>query len=130
MANFSITPDEVAKARGATFLDDLDMIISPDGGHLVPVAMKNGIHVCWGCGEPFDPAKFAKAMVEMRVQGGVVPVGMHRGCVGRKPRVSVFEQLRGLELRRTMASVAKPLIAIEQKIASETKKIFGGSSEA
>lgn len=120
MANFSITPEEVQKARGATFLDDLDMVISPNGGHLVPVAMKHGVHVCWGCGEPFDPAKDRLRMVEMRPKDSVIPVGMHVGCVGanRAPRASVFDTLRGFELRRSMAAVAKPLIEIEKKIAS------------
>jgi hypothetical protein len=127
MANFNITPDEVLKAQNATFLDDLDMVISPSGGHLVPIAMKDGVHVCWGCGEPFDPSKDKKRMVEMRPPGAVVPVGMHMGCVGanRKIQVSVFDQLRGLELRRSMAAVAKPLIEIEKKISEGVSSAAG-----
>lgn len=128
MANFSITPEEVQKAKGAVFLDDLDMIISPKGGHLVPVAMKNGVHVCWGCGEPFDENEQRLRMVEMRVGGGPVPIGMHAGCVSgnRKVQVSVFDTLRGFELRRTMARVAKPLIEIEKKIEEKARKILIG----
>lgn len=125
MTGISITPEEVQLARGATFLDDLDMIISPYGGHLVPVAMKNGLHVCWGCGEPFDPDDKHKALVEMRPPGAAVPIGMHRSCVNRKARVSVFDTLKGFELRRTMAKVAKPLIAIEKKISAEVSNVAG-----
>ena len=126
MANFSITPDEVQKAKHATFLDDLDMIVSPHGGHLVPVAMKDGVHVCWGCGEPFDETDRKLSLIEMRPPGSVVPVGMHRMCVGqnRKVQVSVFDQLRGLELRRSMARVAKPLIEIEERIAAGASRVI------
>jgi hypothetical protein len=132
MANFSITPDEVLKARGATFLSDLDMVISPNGGHLVPVAMNHGVHVCWGCGEPFGGMRDRNRMVEMRPPGSVVPVGMHSGCVGRRPRVSVADTLRGFELRRKMAQVAKPMIEIEKRIAAELgyQSVFGGAEPA
>jgi len=78
--------------------------------------------VCWGCGEQFDGSKPQKRMVEMRPKDSVIPVGMHAGCVGRKPRVSVVDTLRGFEFRRTMAKYAAPLANIEQEIKN---RIFG-----
>ena len=93
---------------GATFLDDLDMLLSAGGGHLVPVAMKHGVHVCWACGEPFQPESPRMRMVEKRIDGGTVPVAVHAKCIS--PRVMsrpFMSSLLGLAVRRQMADVVR-----------------------
>lgn len=129
MTGIAITPEEVVKARGATFLTDLDMIISPNGGHLVPVAMYQGVHVCWGCGEPFDPNDRELRLVEMRPKDSYIPVGMHFKCcgAGRKAAVSnPLETIRGLQLRRMMAKAAKPFVEAAKSVEKKIIDVVGG----
>ena len=115
--------DEV-NAQGATFLDDMDMIISPNGGHLVPVAMKHGVHVCWACGEPFDSLDRRYRMVE-KFTGGTVPVGVHAMCINPKPRASFASVVSGLSHRRALARVAKASEGIAAAAIEGAKKIVG-----
>ncbi|AKF03392.1 hypothetical protein [Sandaracinus amylolyticus] len=102
------TTKEEQLARGATYLDDLDMITSPRGGHLVPVAMKYGVHVCWACGEPFQAEHPRLSLAEKRIDGGTVPVAVHAKCVA--PRVMSLPFLHtvlGLGVRRQIADVVR-----------------------
>jgi len=127
-----VTPDDVLKCRGiSNHLDDMDLVYaqppSPYAGRLVAVAMCDGVHVCWACGEPFDFDSSPERMIEKRVDGGEVPVGIHRKCFDPKNR-KVFVDLKpteplptvqqasdGLKLRRTVARAIKG-----------SKKIVGG----
>ncbi|MGL4255614.1 MAG: hypothetical protein ACRCSL_04715 [Microbacterium sp.] len=108
-----ITPEEVQKARGTNHLDDMDMIQSPHGGHLVVVAQKRDssgmlLHVCWACGEPFEPEHRALAGVEKTPPGGTVPVLLHRKCnEERRTIIDLGQASRGLRLRRTLAQGMK-----------------------
>lgn len=122
-AGFVRNQDEV-DARGATFLDDMDMVISPNGGHLVPVAMKHGVHVCWACGEPFDSLDRRFRMVE-KFTGGTVPVGVHAQCISPKPRSSFYSVVSGLTHRRSLASIAKVTENLAAAAAEGAKKIVG-----
>ncbi len=133
----SVTPDDVLKTRGlSNSLDDMDMIMSPHGGHLVCVAMKSGVHVCWACCEPFDPEVRAESLLEKLPEGrpgrdaeghqtGNVPVGVHRKCWNAKDRKvfvdmkdqprptalqSVLEVSRGLQLRKLVAKATRALV--------------------
>jgi len=108
------------EARGiANVVTELDMIQSPHGGHLVPVVLHHGIHVCWGCMEPFDPMIQELRLVEMRPPGSAVPVAIHMKCAnpnnrkifsdmgGSRELLSVDEVSRGLRLRRKVAQIVK-----------------------
>lgn len=116
----AIVDDDTLAARGlAANATDLDMITSPLTGELVPVAMHHGVHVCWGCFEPFDPMTSGLALVEMRPPGSVVKVGVHAKCVNPKNRKifsdmggstalqSVEEVSRGLAMRKRVARIVK-----------------------
>lgn len=117
-----ITPEEVLKARGTNHLDDMDLIYSPYGGHIVCVAQKrdsNGFleHVCWACGEPFEPEHRAFAGVEKVPPGGTVPVLLHRRCnEERKTIIDMASATRGLSLRRAIAQGVKAASSIATKI--------------
>lgn len=122
MVGIIIKSEEEQLAEGATFLDDMDMIISPNGGHLVPVAMKHGVHVCWACGEQFDESNRQLRLVEKRV-GGPVPIGVHAKCVDPKDRKPFFDVAKGLQIRRELAKVAKASSSIVQAAAEGAKKV-------
>lgn len=108
-----ITPEEVQKARGTNHLDEMDMIYSPHGGHIVVVAQKrdsSGMlqHVCWACGEPFEPEHRALAGVEKTPPGGTVPILLHRKCnEERRTIIDLGQASRGLALRRAVAQGLK-----------------------
>lgn len=104
--HIQIKPSDVELAKGSTFLDDMDMIQSPHNGRLVPVAMKNGVHVCWQCGEPFEPERRELALVEKRPEGSEVAVGVHRKCVNG-PAKRFFHVTQGLGIRRGIAEIVK-----------------------
>lgn len=123
---FKFTPEEVVKARGTNHLDDMDMIHSPYGGHLVVVAQHRDssgmlVHVCWACGEPFEPEDRALAGVEKTPPGGTVPVLLHRKCnEARKPIIDLGAASRGLSLRRAIAQGTKAAASILTSIAKPT----------
>lgn len=118
-----ITPEEVMKARGTNHLDDMDMIQSPFGGHLVVVAQKRDssgmlVHVCWACGEPFEPEHRALAGVEKTPPGGPTPILLHRKCKEeRKTFIDLATATRGLSLRRMIAQGTKAVSTIVGSIA-------------
>lgn len=112
--------DDGMSARGvANVATELDMIQWPSTGELVPIVQHHGVHVCWGCMEPFDEVDPKLRMVAMRPPGSVVRVAIHAKCVnpenrklfsdmgGSRELQSVDEVSRGLQLRRRVASVVK-----------------------
>lgn len=72
------TQNEIIAENAAVF-DSMDMVTSPHGGHLVIVSVRDGMHVCQLCGEPFE-AMGPKAAVEKKPPHATVPVLMHPGC--------------------------------------------------
>jgi hypothetical protein len=119
-----ITPEEVLKARGSNFLDDMDTIVSPFGGHLVVVAMARdggGMleHVCWACGEPFEPEQRDLAGVEKMQPGATTPVLLHRKCEGARKIISVGQASKGLQLRKAVAQGFKAAAAIASGVAQK-----------
>jgi len=69
--------------------DDLDMIQSPRDGSLIPVAQKDGVHVCWMCFEQFiDDPTHPRRPVEFNPGGNGTRILLHSGCV-RKARKAV-----------------------------------------
>lgn len=120
---FQFTHEDVVKARGTNHLDDMDLIRSPFGGHLVCVAQKKDSsgflqHVCWACGGPFEPEHRRLAGVEKVSPGGTVPVLLHRKCdEERKPFIDMATATRGLRLRRAVAQGVKAAGALATKLA-------------
>lgn len=106
---FKFTDEDVVKARGTNHLDDMDLIKSPFGGHLVCVAQKRDssgmlVHVCWACGEPFEPEHRMLAGAEKVPPGGTVPILLHRKCKEeRKTIIDMATATRGLSVRRAVA---------------------------
>jgi hypothetical protein len=112
--HISITPDDVLKARGSNFLDDMDTYSSAKG-ELGVVAMKDGCHICWACGDLFDLEEGSLRPYDKYTGGpGSPPVMVHRKCAlatrQQYSMPSVAEVSRGLGLRRTIAKVMKPFL--------------------
>lgn len=114
----AMTQSNDALMKAAAF-DHMDMIHSPDGGHIVVVAVSHGVHVCWQCGEPFDEGDRRFRMIEKRNDmDAAVPCGVHAACFsGAKIQVSV-----GTELRKVAAGIREKVkltrvLAYSERIA-------------
>lgn len=119
-----ITPEEVLKCRGiSNHLDDIDMIYMGDDRHICVVAVSQGCHVCWACGEPFNPQVPALTLLEKRVDNGAVPVGIHYKCFDPKAR-KPFSDLKPHEPLPTVAEASRGL-QLRKQVAKATKTIFG-----
>lgn len=125
------THDDII-ADGCASLEGMDLITSPNGGHLVVVAISDGRYVCQGCGEPFE-AEGSKRLVEVRTAGATVPVALHAGC-SSGPQRRIFGALTERGLSKAMAGVrqlkvAKRAIAYSNHLAevakSADRKIIG-----
>jgi hypothetical protein len=114
MSGISVTPEDVLKARGSNFLDDMDTVYSEKDGRICVVAKKNEMPVCWNCGQPFSLSHPDLEAVEKTPVGGTVPIMLHRRCEKNGKKVfsmsSVLEVSKGLGLRRTVARVIKPFL--------------------
>jgi hypothetical protein len=124
------------EARGiANVATELDMIISPNGGHLVPIVEHYGVHVCWGCMEPFDAMDRELRQIEMRPPRSTVPVAIHAKCAdpskrkifsdmgGSRELQSVAEVARGIRMRRAVAKVVKASADIASAAADKLLKL-------
>ena len=76
---------------------------------LVAVAMRNGVHVYWQCGEMFeDHARSPKRKVE--VQLGHSRILLHAKCVNPSRPISMatfYDKVRGHQLRRFATRATK-----------------------
>lgn len=116
MTDFFIKSDdgELEKlAQGATHMDDIDLIMSPKDGALVPCAMKGGKHVCWQCGGWFS--EDVPALRRTEVKHGYVRIMLHAQCesgpplenrVFQNPAKLFSDNLRGMQHRRALARAA------------------------
>jgi hypothetical protein len=107
-----IKDQDLVDARHSTFLDDMDMVYSDKGGHIVCVAVKSGVHVCWQCGEPFVQWDNKLGEVEKRVAGATVPIYVHRRCFNGYHRKSFAFVMKGLQTRRAVADIVKKTAGI------------------
>lgn len=107
-----------ALMKAATF-DSMDHVHSPNGGHIVVVAVSHGVHVCWQCGEPFDEGDRRFRLVEKKNDIDTsVPCGVHAQCFNRAPQVSVGVQLRKVAAGiREKVKVAR-VLAFSERIAN------------
>lgn len=115
----------------ANQITELDMIQSLRDGSLVPVVMHYGVHVCWGCMEPFEEGDSKLRMTEIRTPGSTVRVAVHAKCVdprnrkvfsdmgGSRELQSVQEVTRGLRLRKMVAKVVRPLVEAAASTATK-----------
>lgn len=101
-----IKPNDIESAKHSNFLDDLETVHSPRGGHLVGVAMKSGVYVCWQCGQPFVQDDKKLGEVEKLVPGATVPIYIHRGCFNYQPKPFSLI-MKGLRTRKAVASIVK-----------------------
>jgi len=125
MTQFFFRDEDEKLAQGAVHMDDLDLINSPFDGALVAVAMKGGRHVCWQCGEGFDESNPKLKRVE--VKHGYSRILLHARCEKGKPGISVYyNNLRGMQVRRKMASIAKASQSIADSAAATAKKLITG----
>jgi hypothetical protein len=114
-------------ARGATFLDDLDLIHSPRDGAIVTVAMRDGQHVCWRCAEHFNEGE--PRLRRQEVQLGFSRVLLHAGCESPRVMTSVsadLKQIREIRVQRGMMNVAKATQRIKAAVVAGAKKIVLG----
>jgi hypothetical protein len=100
------------KQDGANYADDLDMVISPKDGTLVPVAVVNGVHVCWHCFEQFvEDVAHPHRAVEYNAGGFGTRILLHSSCVSR---VKVYQgdivkdKIAGHQRRRFLTRALKP----------------------
>lgn len=117
------TNEELMKAAA---FDGMDMVISPNGGHLVVVAVQNGAKVCWQCGVPFDENDRRFRLVEkLNDVDTTVPVGVHAKCVDPAVSVSIGTSLRKVAAGiREKVKLSRVLNAADRiaVIASENAK--------
>lgn len=114
MTDFFIKSDdaELEKlAEGAVHMDDIDLIMSPKDGALVPCAMKKGQHVCWQCGGAFNEG--VPGLRRTEVKHGYVRIMLHAQCESGNPNkvfqnpVKLFsDNVRGMQYRRSLARAA------------------------
>jgi type II secretory ATPase GspE/PulE/Tfp pilus assembly ATPase PilB-like protein len=110
-------------AMGATFLDDLDLVMGRND-KLCMISIKNGRQVCQQCGHTFDESSPKLKRAEVSLAPGSPPVILHAGCENFADRRKIFQVFRGLEIRREMAKTVKASASLFEAAKSATKKIF------
>jgi hypothetical protein len=114
--DFFLRDGDEQRARGAVFMDDIDLIPSerekgPWGASLVAVAVRhvNGmqVQVCQCCGEPFDESKSKLRGTEVHM--GFAIMKLHTECVNKRPRSSrsFSDIVRGMQGRRFFANATQ-----------------------
>jgi len=111
-------------AEGATFLDDLDLIVSPRDGLLVVVAVKAGQHVCQQCGGLFDENDPRMRGAEVSLAPGSPRLKLHSRCQSTPKQYNKI--FRGLQIRRALAKAAKASGSLAQTALDSAKRIVGG----
>jgi hypothetical protein len=135
-----VSPNELSDIDNVTGIanqvTELDMINSPRDGSLVPIVMHYGIHVCWGCMEPFDADDPKLRLEEFRAPGATVRVAIHRKCADPKNRKifsdrgenrelqSVAEVSRGLRIRKAVAKAVQAVQPFVQSAGAAASKII------
>jgi len=117
MVDFFLTSADEQRARNAQHLDDIDLVESKErrghwGGLIVAVAQRNGVHVCWQCGEAFVGTD--RHLRPTEVQCGEALIMLHAKCIN--PKVRSFRSLaditRGLQARKFYAKATEKLSSI------------------
>ena len=111
-------------AVGATYMDDVDLVMSPRDGLLCMVAVKGGRHVCQQCGDTFNESDSRLRTVEVSLAPGSPRVLLHAMCESKKTQIQ--NKFRGLEIRRGLAKVARASMGLAEAAATSAKKIMEG----
>jgi len=109
--DFLFTDPNEQAARGLPTMDDVDIIHSDRDGAIVVVAEHNGVHVCWYCGDMFEPHG-DKRGVETKGGEWGTRILLHQKCVGKKPREhrdNFFQKaVKSIQARKLISRVTKP----------------------
>lgn len=111
-------------AVGATYMDDIDLVVSPRDGLLVMVAVKNGRHVCQQCGGTFIESSRNLRPTEVSLAPGSPRLLLHAQCESKK--IFIQNKFRGLEIRRGLAKIAKASVGIAGAAVDSAKRVVGG----
>jgi len=111
-------------AVGATYMDDIDLVVSPRDGLLCMVAVKGGRHVCQQCGGTFIESDQRLRSTEVSLAPGSPRVLLHAQCEGKKTEIQ--RKFRGLEIRRGLAKIAKASVGLAEAAVNEAKRIVEG----
>lgn len=127
-----IKGNDLDDARHANFLDEMDMIISPNDGKLVCVAMKYGMHCCWQCGEPFDTSDPQMCLVEKlpaltkhSTDDGRTRVGVHKKCLHGFEKKPFWFLVKGHQTRRAVADIVKKTQTLVDAAKSTAGRVIG-----
>jgi hypothetical protein len=112
-------------ALGATFLDDIDLILSPRDQTLVMVSVKKGRHVCQQCGGLFAEHDQRLRGVEVSLAPGSPRVLLHAKCEDWADHRRIYNVFAGLGIRRKLASAAKASTGIAHAALDGARKIVG-----
>lgn len=112
-------------AEGATFLDDIDLILSPRDQTLVMVAVKGGRHVCQQCGGLFAEHDQQFRGVEVSLAPGSPRVLLHAKCENWADGRRIQRVFDGLGVRRRLASAMKASSRIVDAAMDNVGKIVG-----
>lgn len=111
-------------AVGATYMDDIDLVVSPRDGLLVMVAVKGGRHVCQQCGGLFVESSMHLRATEVSLAPGSPRLLLHAQCESKK--IFIQNKFRGLEIRRGLAKIARGSVSIAQAALDSAKSVVGG----
>ncbi len=111
-------------AVGATYMDDIDLVLSPRDGLLVMVAVKGGRHVCQQCGGLFVESSMNLRATEVSLAPGSPRLLLHAKC--EQKRIFIQSKFRGLEIRRGLARIAKASVGIAEAAVDSAKRVVGG----
>jgi hypothetical protein len=120
--DFFLRDGDEQRAKGAVFMDDIDLILSekgatgPWGASLVAVAVRHvdgaTVHVCQCCGEIFDEADPKRKSTEVRMGHAIMK--LHLRCVSERPNSSrsFADIVRGMQGRRFFAKATQQLAKV------------------
>ena len=121
MTQIHMRSEDEQAALGATYMDEVDLIHSPQDGLIVLVAIKGGRQVCQQCGGTFDESQPKLKSTEVSFSPGSPRLKMHAGCEARPAQIQ--NKFRGLEFRRKLARITKQSAGIEAATVDSSNRI-------
>jgi len=125
MTNFFIRDEEQKLAEASTNMDDIDILIDTDG-KMVVVAMRAGQHVCQRCEEPIAMYHSNPKLNGVPFQFGGTRLLLHPNCHNKKRQISIWDNIRGMQVRRKIAQVAKDTQGLEDVAQGNRKRVVAG----
>ncbi len=107
--------DHLAKPRDMNESDEMDLIVSPVDGKLVVAPVRDGVHACSYCLEPFVPDQSSPLrMAEMNPGGEGTRIVIHPKCVNKAKGYRgnlLHDRVQGHQARRFATRAVKPFMA-------------------